>query len=401
MRAWVPIALGLALWASAPSAGRAQVVVVDADGASEAAARRWRERVVAAQGADAVELEAWAGAEEPVATVPPDRLLVLAQIERRLMLARHARSRFRERDALDALTQAEELAERHLDVPGMAAWYAEVQLAIAITAAQLGQAGVSEAALRRAASVDASRSVQAAEAHPDVVARARAIARAAATGPRGRFEVRSDAAGAVAYLDDGLVGPLPATVEAPVGPHVLRVDAPAHRGWASVVTVFEGDRPAIEVTLAPTAQLTQARAAARAATVGDLDALVGALSALEEAPVVHRVRLGAGPLDRALLTTCDASGCRGPMQLEGAPGPSLTGPIASVAESERWLLERPAIHIDEPEWWERWYVWAAVAAVVAIGVGVGIGLAVAQDQGAPPPLVLVVDPSRLPVAGVD
>ncbi|MBX3273516.1 MAG: hypothetical protein KF729_24850, partial [Sandaracinaceae bacterium] len=291
MRAWLPLALApLLLLSARPACG--QVVVVD-PGASPDAAARWRARLEAAFEAAPVELEAWARAREPVATVPPARLVVLSGIEQLLVGARHARSRFREGDARRLLAEAEALAEAHLDVPGMAAWYAEVQLAIAITAAQVGLAGVSEAALRRAASVDATRAVQAAEAHPDLVARARAIARAAATGPRGRFEVRADVEGAVGFLDDAPLGPLPATVEAPVGPHLLRVDAPAHHGWASVITVFEGDRPPVEVSLSPTASLRAARAASAAAAVGDLRALLAALAALPDAPVVHRVEPGA------------------------------------------------------------------------------------------------------------
>ncbi len=382
-----------------PFAARAQVVVVEPDGASERAIARWRARFEQALAGEPADLEAWARAREPIGTVERERLVVLSQIEQLLVGARHARSRFREADARELLGRAEALADRSLDVPGMAAWYAEVQLAIAITAAQVGAAELSEAALRRAASVDASRTVQPAEAHPDVVGRARSIARAAATAPRGRFEVRSDAPGAVAFLDDAPVGALPTTVEAPVGPHVLRVDAPAHRSWASLVTVFEGDRPAIEVALSPTPALAAARRASAQARDGELDALVGTLAALPDPPAVHRLQPGAGGLDRALLTTCRASGCRGPMELEGD---ALEGPLAaSTAEGLRWLAERPTVAIDGPEWWEAWYVWAAVAVVVAAGIGVGIGVGVAETQAEPPPLRLIVDPGGLPIAGVD
>ncbi|MCA9609456.1 MAG: hypothetical protein KC619_27835, partial [Myxococcales bacterium] len=162
---WLAIAL--------PSAARAQeVLVVEPDGASEAVVARWRARLEAALEGEPEDLAAWARAREPIATFPRERLSVLSQIEQLLVGARHARSRFHERDARQLLARAEVLASRNLDVPGMAAWYAEVQLAIAITAAQVGERELSEAALRRAASVDATRTVQPAEAHPDVVARA-------------------------------------------------------------------------------------------------------------------------------------------------------------------------------------------------------------------------------------
>ncbi len=392
------VALGVARVLAGPSEVRAQVVVLDDAGVPEAAARRWRERFEAAHGRE--DLEGWVRAREPVATVPRERLVVLSQIEQLLVGARHARSRFRERDARALLAEAEGLAAASLDVPGTAAWYAEVQLAIAITAAQIGLPTVSEAALRRAASVDSSRAVQAAEAHPEVVARARAIARAAATGPRGRFEVRAGAEGAFGYRDDAPIGALPATGEAPVGPHVLRVDAPGHLAWASVITVFEGDRPPVEVALSPSPALTAARAATRAARAGDLDALVAALGALPEGPVVHRVRPGGGALDRALVTTCRASGCRGPLRLEGALDPGA--PLASSdAEGLRWLAERPAVVVDAVEWWEEWSVWLAAAAVIGAGVAAAIALAVGEQGEGPPPLVLIVDPGGLPVGGVD
>ncbi|MEZ4338388.1 MAG: PEGA domain-containing protein [Sandaracinaceae bacterium] len=391
---WLAIAL--------PSAARAQeVLVVEPDGASEAVVARWRARLEAALEGEPEDLAAWARAREPIATFPRERLSVLSQIEQLLVGARHARSRFHERDARQLLARAEVLASRNLDVPGMAAWYAEVQLAIAITAAQVGERELSEAALRRAASVDATRTVQPAEAHPDVVARARSIARASATGPRGRFEIRSDAPGAVAFLDDVPVGPLPATVETAVGSHVLRVDAPAHRGWASLITVFEGDRPAVEVALSPTPGLATARRAEAAALAGDLDALVGILGVIEDPPEVVRLRPGAGPQDRALLTTCRASGCRGPIELEGDTE-GLEGPLAaSSAEGLAWLVEPPPVVVDTTEWWEQWYVWAGVAAVVVAGVAAGIAVGVAQDQSTPPPLIVIVDPGGLPVAGVD
>lgn len=392
----------LALLLAAPSSAGAQVIVVDADGVPEADARRWRQRVESALDGPATSVEASVLAGAPVGTVEPSRLDVLSTIERLLVGAREARAQLRDREALLALAQAEALAEAHLDVPGMAAWYAEVQLAIAITAAQAGQPGVSEAALRRAASLDPRRQVQAAEARPELVRRARAIARAAATAPRGRFEVRAAADGAVVFVDDVRVGSLPTRVEAPVGAHVIRVDAPGHRSWAQVITVFEGDRPSLDVALSPSGDLLAAREAQAAAEAGELDRLVAALGRLDAAPVVYRVRPGAGPRDRALITACRATGCEGPQLLDGEDGPRLNGPGApSRAEALRWLREPPAVTIDEPQWWERWYFWLAAGAVAAAAAGAAAAIAIDRSQVDDPPLVIFVDPGGLPVAGVD
>ncbi|MBX3269836.1 MAG: hypothetical protein KF729_06225, partial [Sandaracinaceae bacterium] len=86
---------------------------------------------------------------------------------------------------------------------------------------------------------------------------------------------------------------------------------------------------------------------------------------------------------------------------DGAGAPRASGPLAgSLAEGRRWLAEPLPIHAAEPGWWEQWYVWTAVAAVLAAGVGAALALALGQGD-APPPLVLVVDPRALPSAGVD
>ena len=88
------------------------------------------------------------------------------------------------------------------------------------------------------------------------------------------------------------------------------------------------------------------------------------------------------------------------MQLE-AGAPRAGGPLAgSLDEARRWLGAPLPIEAVEPGWWERWYVWAAVAAVLAAGVGAALALALGQGDE-PPPLVLVVDPRALPGAGVD
>jgi hypothetical protein len=219
----VLIAALLAL--SSPSAAQDVLVVVE-NGSPEARSRSWRERVEAELGTPLTTLSAWAASSEPVDSVTPDRLEVLARIDELVVRARESAVRLEERDALQSLARAEELAIQHLDVPGMAAWYAEIELAIALTAAQAELGGLADAALSRAASVDPSRAVQVGEARPELVERSRAALRALATGPRGRFEVSASVPGARAYLDDRLLGSLPRAVEAARGTHVLRIEAP-------------------------------------------------------------------------------------------------------------------------------------------------------------------------------
>src|SRR5690606_37881308 len=131
--------------------GATVIVVSDAEEAPRS--RAWRRRVERELGATTTMAE-WSAELSPPGTAPRSALAVLTEIEALLVSARVSAARLEERRALRDLTRAEELARAHLALPGIAAWYAEVQLAIAVTAAQAGQDALADAALRRAASVD-------------------------------------------------------------------------------------------------------------------------------------------------------------------------------------------------------------------------------------------------------
>ncbi len=386
-------ALFAVLALSAPSAALAQDAVADAvviveEGAPEARARAWRERL----SRGATSLGAWAEEATPVGAVDPARLAVLGEIEARLMSARRAAARLEERRALGELSRAEALCEQHLAVPGMAAWYAEIELAIAATASQAGLTPLARAALRRAASVDPTRTVQAADAPPELVEQSREIARGLASGPQGRFEVRADAPGAQLFLDDRPLGPLPRTAEVPVGRHVLRVEAPGHLSYAQAIDVLEGERAPIEVSLAPSEALIAARRAEAAARAGDLDALAGALGAASalEPPGVRVVWIGSGALDRALSVRCGAGGCGAPSRLEGAVARPAGEPLPAALT---WLDAAPAIALADTPWWEQWYVWAGAGAVVAAAIAAIAAIAQPPGQG---PRVFDFDTTMLP-----
>ncbi|HHH29859.1 MAG TPA: PEGA domain-containing protein [Polyangiaceae bacterium] len=268
---------------------------------------------------------------------------------------------------------------------------------------------MSEAALSRAASVDPGRTVQAAEARPEVAARAREISQAALTGPRGSFEVRADAQDAVVSLDDTRVGALPTVIEASVGPHVIRIDAPGYHAWARVVTVFEGSRPPLEVTLSPTLRRAAVVRARRSIHSGDRSGL-SAYFALDGAPPIVHLRPGAGVLDRALLTVCRRDGCAGPRLLESPLDSAFFGrglevtaaPLAtSPRQAARWLTQSSPPTDPTTPWWERWYVWTVAGAVLAAGVGAALGIVSSQQAQSDPPLILIVDPGGLPRSGVD
>ncbi len=318
--------------------------------------------------------------------VAPRRVEAFRTVEALLVEARQAAATLREGEALALLVRAERIARDHADVPGAAAWLAEVETAVGITAAQAGIPTLVEAALSRAATLDPSRGVRAAEAPPAIVARAEAIARAVATRPTGTFEVRADADGARVFLDDEDLGTAPRPVRAPVGLHVLRVEAPGRLPWGRAVRVFEGRRPPVEVRLAPDPLLAAARRLRHAAGAADPEAVAAALGVLAGLDAAWIVQVGDGAQDRALLTPCDGSGCAEPRRLEvdevpivvGDHAPSPAGRVrAALVAGRSWLLE-PAPEVPPPPppapWWQRWYTWAGAAVLAGAAVGAAVWL---------------------------
>lgn len=383
---WLVSLLVLALPATTFAQPAAHLVVID-DGAPEARTRAWRARI--ASSLEETSLVAWADADEPVGTVTPERLPVLTRIEEHLVAARRHTAALEEREALREIGRAEELARASLTLPGMAAWYAEVQLASAATAAQAGLLSLADAAWRRASSIDPGRVVQLGEAPPEHVERARAIARELGAA-RSRFEVRASAEGAQAFVDDRPLGVLPQRVELAVGAHVLRVEAPGHRSWAAIVDVLEGDRPPVFVRLAPTRARDEAIAIEEAARSGDVERVDARLAALGGAPDVWMLWVGRGPEDRAVLVRCRArEGCARALRLEAEREDE-----SELASALAWRdAERATPPVVEEPFFARWYVWVAAGAALVAGAA-AITVA-AQPQG-PGPLQVTIDPSALP-----
>lgn len=333
----------------------------------------------------------------------------LAEVEALLHQAREARARLEAARAFDLLERADRLARASLEVPGASAWYAEVQLAIAVAAAEAGQTSLAEAALARASTIDPGRTLGAAEAPPPLVARAERVAREVASGPRGRFEVQASVPGARVALDGRELGEAPLLVEAPVGTHVLRVEAPGHRTWARTIDVFEGSRPEISIGLSPEPATEVARAMRAASEARDIDGVVAALAALrrmERAPRgLWLVEVSSGATDRALLVGCRPDGCSAPIRLdvgrvesalpedlEALPG---TLEAAALASARRWLDEPIATDIAPPPPRMRADAWLwALVGVAATGAVVGV--LVATAPGPTSRAQYVVDGTHLP-----
>lgn len=324
----------------------------------------------------------WASIDEVSDEVPlPTReeIADLSQVETLIAQAREAATRLREGEALHALTEARALLERRARTPGVARWLAEVELATGVVAHQQGRHALAEQSLGRAASLDPSRRLGAAEAPPPVVRRAQELARAAATRPETELTIRSTAAGARAYLDDRALGSLPVSVEVGVGRHVLRIEAPGHRPWGRVVDLTEGRSRPWEVTLSP----IDGEARRRRIAAADLASLPATLEG--EASVLWVKVRG----DRALVTRCTALGCTEPVVravddvFEVEEGEPLAGERLTTA----WTEGLAALGHDPfggelppppTPWWQKGSSWVAIA-LGAVVVGVALGFSLRPD----------------------
>ncbi len=344
---------------------------------------------------------AWAeGRALALGALDAGRVDAFKQVERLIVDARARTASLEESAALDSLAQADRIAQAHADVPGAAAWIAEVQTAIGITASQVEGDGLDELAadaFRRVATLDPSRGVRAAEAPPEVCRRATEITAAVAMRPRGSFEVRTSAPNATVYLDDRELGTLPRIVRAPVGTHVLRVEAPGRSPWGQVIEVLEGRRPPMVVALAANPMVVSARRLSTEMAAGDFSFGIR-LAELLGVSAVWFLRVGDGDQDRALLMRCSGEGCALPRRLSLDEVPFVLPafrPVEDLAPTNRayaqglsWLQEEEVFVPPPPPlpWWRRWYVWVGVGAVLAGAIS-----AIAVSTQPDPTQVLEVD----------
>jgi hypothetical protein len=360
----------------------------------------WRARLAPHAGAPLVhDLSSWA--LRASSGLEPARLLPLARIEALLARARAEAAALAEDRALATLAEALREAEQLGDVPGAARWNAEIQLAVGGIAAQAAMAGLAEQAFLRAATLDPARRLLSAEAAPGAVELYARVARQVAVSAQGEFDVDVSTGQARVYLDDVSQGLAPVRIRAPIGRHLLRIDAPGHRPYGAFIDVLEGVRPPLRVRAAREPALDAAAALERSARAGDYSAVIAAAGALQRsgaklASVLILER--SARTGRALLVRCDASGCRAPVRITGEALPQagaddlLDG--ARLAAGRRWLA-----HVDvwtEPAlptpWWQRWYVWGGVATAAGIAA---VAFALQAGQTPERRLQVVIEPQEL------
>jgi hypothetical protein len=340
------------------------------------------------------------------AAIEPALLDRLDEVDALISAAKSGMARLDEPAALRALARGETIAKSALALPGMVAFYAEVELHIGVTAAQLGANELASDAFARAACLDPSRRLLAGEAAPEAVALATRAFERASAAPQGEVRIVASAARARVFVDDVERGFAPLRVRARSCSHVLRIEAEGYAPYAGVFELGEGLRPDQTFALAR---------APHEEALSALDALIDAphtAAALQRAAdALLRVApevAGVAWMERspgrarALLFACDRRGCRVPSRAtEQTPiaWPVLSSRLteAELQQAHAWLASAelaspPPQAPPSSALWQRWYVWSAVGAGI-IGGALLIGYAARPEPSRT--LRVTVDPSAL------
>jgi hypothetical protein len=354
-----------------------------------ARARAW----AAGRGHRALDLAEEPGA--PSAELPLAQLELLAETERALLEARELGASLREAAALRVLEAAETKLLGALELPGVHAYLAEVNVQLGLCAAQLGAEGLAETALARAFSLDRTRRVEAAETPPATLALAQRIARSQAAQPVGEQPLGVTPASAHIWLDGAPLGAGATMLRAPPGVHLLVARAAAHAPYAALLRLEPGRRPGQTLVLSPLPE-EEARRALFAARQGIAQARAAAsLLARTRGTDVYLFEAAHGPLPRALVHRCSPAGCA---VIEGVEAGSAAQPrFASAGRARAWLEPESGTRgqQDTVPVWRRWPLWTGAAAIVVAGVATALLVTRERpierqrqleiDPGSPPP----------------
>jgi hypothetical protein len=338
--------------------------------------------------------------------VAGDALGQLTEADAAMAAAKSCMAKLDETEALRQLARAEVALVRALALPGAPLFYAELQLQIGVTAAQLGATELASAAFVRAARIDPTRRLLAGEAAPDVVVLAARAFERAASAPESEVRVLVDVPNARVYVDDVERGMAPIVVRARTGIHVLRIEAEGRAPYAGLFEMAEGRRPEQRFALFRSARVDALTRLQARAHGDDPDALRAAANELlhvapELAGVIWLEHAARAP--RALLFACDTSRCRTPQRMRAREASAWPAQVRALSQTElhsarAWLLSgdvfAPANDTrTTPALWQRWYFWSALGAVVVGGAAAAIAEALQPEPQRT--LRVTVNPSAL------
>jgi hypothetical protein len=241
-----------------------------------------------------------------------------------------------------------------------------------------GQRGAAIRAFRLAHRLVADDSLDSGKYQPEIVALYRKAVRANARAKPRQLALRTSPTGARVFVDGRSVTTKRGRVQIDAGPHLVRLTYPGHTSVAKRID----DEESIELALLP--RKGDARLASLAAEVRDgdrrwRDAAAGELASAADAALVVLVRGKKAAIYRS------ATGERGPwirvrsqsFANELSAVPAASEPV-TVTDNTRRQRTPHTGGSDQQRWYQKPWVWVAIAGAVAIGGGT---IAVVANSG--------------------
>jgi hypothetical protein len=322
---------------------------------------------------------------------------------------RRAESLFRELEddrALDLLTRSiTELTAVHQEADAVALLAQSHLLSGAIFMAR-GRRDAARSRLRRALDLDPELAPSPARFSPRVLAELAALRATEDARARGRLEVEVDLPEATVFIDGRPRGRAPLRLDdVPVGRHLLRVSAPAHRSYLTTFSVRSDRTRLLDVRLSidvETRAISQVQN--RMAADEPMDDMLTQLtrrSGADRTVVISMVPSDATSVDGrgqwAARIAIQASGSQIVHDLSTLPSRLLTLSRCQGLEANEGLFSVPAL-LDPSipvavaarprrrAWYERSWVWAAAGGVL---LGATVAVVAARSSGGPPDSVQV------------
>ncbi len=198
--------------------------------------------------------------------------------------------------------------------------------------------------------------------------------------PTGTVLVRSGTTGARILIDEHEAGTVPMTLPVVLraGEHSVKVSRPGHADYLDTFRLKAGQDLVLEIDLLPTAGVIRVEADAPGAVVLVDGRPIG------EAPFEGEVEPGEREVE---VRASGHATFRQTVALEA-------GEASTVNAKMLPLPDGPAAGAA-PAWYERWYVWAGAAAVLAGGVAVAVVATRGADgETKDPEHILRIEPVR-------
>jgi hypothetical protein len=277
---------------------------------------------------------------------------------------------------------------------------AEVHLGLGTAHQALGQDAEAEREYRMVLLLEPEHRLDEGIFSPLVVERFDRVRERLATSLRGSVSLLSRPAGAEVLMDGRPVGETPITIPGVLpGDHYFSMRADGYRTWSGVLEVRPGGVERQEVFLAEGERIERVRLRQRLGQAGVAGARAADADSLARGLGVTRLVLvsfdhpGGQPMLRAGAFRAGGREvlAAGVFQGEPAQVEGLIGRLRAWLRGQAGAFDVPALEgpgggeqppaVEEPAWYERWWVWTLVGVVVLGAAATATGLALDRDRG--------------------